>query len=285
MESFVTSETSSLHKAAFIAHLKVIDDVIRLVCRRGRVPAHEAADFAASVKCKLIADDYAVFRQNKEKKALGPYVYRVASRHLVDLRNEQWGRFRPTKRAREIGPAAVHLEMLLYRERMGLGAAIALMAHSPRWGMTSRDLQSLHAKLPRRMPVERRPEPLEVVEKRPAPPPVDAAEHLERRNQGRRARQALRLALRRLPTGDRRLLRAYFQEDRSMPAIAAATGQNVFVLYRRLTKILDRLRADLLEQGLTEDVIRELLTDAIYELDTLLENVCVSGLRTLPPRA
>jgi RNA polymerase sigma factor (sigma-70 family) len=284
MEPIVTSDAPSPHEAAFIENLKVIDDVIRVVCRRGRVPAHEAADFAASVKCKLIAGDYAVFRQNKEKKVLGPYVYKVASRHLVDLRNEAWGRWRPTTRARELGPAAVYLEMLLYRERMGLAGAIAIMANSPRWDMTSRDLHSLHAKLPRRVLVERRPEPLEAVEKHAAPP-IDAAKNLERRKHGRLARQALGLALRRLPTADRRLLRQYFHEDRSMPAIAAATGQDVYALYRRRTKILDRLRTDLNGQGLTEDVIRELLTDAIYELDALLQDVCVSGVRTLPPQA
>jgi hypothetical protein len=45
------------------------------------------------------------------------------------------------------------------------------------------------------------------------------------------------------------------------------------------------LRVDLREQGLTDDVIRDVLLHTIDELDALVAEVCVSGARTLPPRA
>jgi RNA polymerase sigma factor (sigma-70 family) len=284
MKTIVTLVPPSPHEAAFIDSLPLIEKTIRAVCRRGHVSPDEEEDFVASVRYKLIANDYAIFRQHNGKGKLSTFVYTVAFNHLIDERNAKWGRWRPTKRARELGPPAVQLEMLIHRDGTPVNDAVAIMANGPQWGMTSRSLRSLYARLPRRVPLDRRPQPL-VRANHPLAPAIDVVEEDERRSQARRARQALRLALGRLPTDERRLLRQYFHEDRSVRAIAEATAQNSGALHRRLTKILGRLRVDLREQGLTDDVIRDVLLHTIDELDALVAEVCVSGARTLPPRA
>ena len=46
----------------FLAELPRIERVIGATCRRHRLRAEEAEEFASTVRLKLIADDYAVLR-------------------------------------------------------------------------------------------------------------------------------------------------------------------------------------------------------------------------------
>jgi RNA polymerase sigma factor (sigma-70 family) len=282
MDTIVTTNQTSPHAAAFIDNLQDIKKAIRAVCRDRHVSRDDEPDFIGSVMLKLIANDYAVLRQHNGQGTLRTYVYTVAARLLSDERAKRWGRWRPTKRAREIGEHAVHLEMLVHRDGLPVNEAVAVMANAPHWGLTSRSLRSVWVRLPPRLPLDRRPESLAVAENLHAAPPIDVVEDGERRNQARRARQALRLALQRLSSDDRRLLRQNYNEDRKILEIAAATGRKSGALYTQRAKIIGRLRGDLRQQGLTDDVIREVLLHAMDELDALLGEVCVSGTRTLP---
>ena len=93
-----TAHAVSPHEAAFINSLPMINDVIRAVCRRGRVSADEEKEFASSVILKLIGNDYQIFRQFRGgSAALRTFLFKVIHRHLMDRRNSEWGRWRPSK--------------------------------------------------------------------------------------------------------------------------------------------------------------------------------------------
>jgi RNA polymerase sigma factor (sigma-70 family) len=282
METNGASSQVSPHAAEFLKSLPVVHDVIRTVCRKGRVSPEEESEVTSSVIFKLINNDYEVFRQFEGRGALRTFLFAVVSRHLIDDRNARWGRFRPSKRARVLGSAAVYLEKLVYRDRTAIGEAVKLIANTPRWGLNSRQVRSLYARLPQRNQVDRRLEGLEEAEKRQVHPMIDAVEHREQQDQAARARQALAAALRRLPPEHRGLLHQRFQDGRSVIAIATATGRETGAMYRHFARILDHLRVDLQQQGLTNEVIRELLSHAASEFDSVIEDVCTSATRLMP---
>ena len=144
-----TAHAVSPHEAAFINSLPMINDVIRAVCRRGRVSADEEKEFASSVILKLIGNDYQIFRQFRGgTAALRTFLFKVIHRHLMDRRNSEWGRWRPSKPAKALGSAALYLERLVYRDRTNIGDAVALVANSPKWGLSSRAVRSLYAQAP-----------------------------------------------------------------------------------------------------------------------------------------
>jgi RNA polymerase sigma factor (sigma-70 family) len=281
-----TAHAVSPHEAAFINSLPMINDVIRAVCRRGRVSADEEKEFASSVILKLIGNDYQIFRQFRGgTAALRTFLFKVIHRHLMDRRNSEWGRWRPSKPAKALGSAALYLERLVYRDRTNIGDAVALVANSPKWGLSSRAVRSLYAKLPTRALAGRRNEPLEAAVDRPADPQVDSVERGEQRRDAARVRDALVTALRHLTEEERRLLRLRYQDGVSVMDIAALANEDPQALYRRYTRILKQLCAALTAQGLTDETIRSLLGHAGDELDTVLLRMCANGQPSAAPRS
>src|SRR4051812_34849685 len=56
------------------AHLPLIETIIDRVCRRSRLIAADAEDFAASVKLALIENDYALLRNAAQRSSLAAYL-------------------------------------------------------------------------------------------------------------------------------------------------------------------------------------------------------------------
>lgn len=74
-------------KALFLANKKLIDRIVRAVCRRLRCSVDEAEDFLSEMYVKLVADDYAVLRQFKGEFRLSTYLTTVVTHHLADYRD------------------------------------------------------------------------------------------------------------------------------------------------------------------------------------------------------
>jgi RNA polymerase sigma factor (sigma-70 family) len=285
MDTRPSAHAVSSHEAAFINSLPMINDVIRAVCRRGRVSADEEKEFASSVILKLIGNDYQIFRQFRGGgAAMRTFLFKVIHRHLMDCRNSEWGRWRPSKPAKALGSAALYLERLVYRDRTAIGDAVALVANSPKWGLSTRAVRSLYARLPARALAGRRNEPLEAAVDRAADPQLDAVEHGQRRKDAARVRDALVTALRHLSDEERRLLRLRYQDGVSVMDIAAVANEEPQALYRRYTRILKQLCASLMAQGLTDETIRSLFGHAGDELDAVLMRMCASGPPAAAPR-
>jgi RNA polymerase sigma factor for flagellar operon FliA len=270
------SPAASIHQAAFVESLPVIRDVVRAVCINHHVSPEEEQELAQSVHIKLMSNDYRVFRQFRGRGTLRTFLYSVISRHLIDRRNVEWGRFRPSKRARVLGSAAVCLEKLVYRDGAAVRDAMTQVANTPRWALTSGDVRKLYAQLPQRAPAYRRPEPIEAIVNQVADDNMDAAQRDQHRSEAVRVRLALMRVLQALTREERRLLRLRFQEGLSIADIAAAAGEEPQALYRRFARLLKQLRTALEAQDLTEEAIQTLLGTAGEELDALLQQMCHS---------
>jgi RNA polymerase sigma factor (sigma-70 family) len=246
-------------ETTFLRQLPVLKEVIRAVCRRHQIPADEATEFSASVFLKVIEDDYAVLRRFRSSGDPKAFLFTVVYHHMLDCRNHEWGKWRASARARQLGSAAVFLEQLIVRDRVVVQEAVAVLANHPRWELSSHDVRQLHGQLQHRVP-RWRPVALGVVEETCAMPSVPSdIEMDELREEAQRARRALASAIRGLPADERRLLRMRFQDGRPISEIAGVLRVEVKPLYRRFTRILRQLREELERRRLTQTVVRALV--------------------------
>jgi RNA polymerase sigma factor (sigma-70 family) len=256
-------------EAAFLATLPLIRTVTQMVCRRFHVAPSDQGDFASSFLIKLMDNDYAVFRQFRgdSGRCLRTFLYAVACRHLLDIRNREWGKWRPSRLAKRLGSAAVYLEDLIYRRQTPVREAVAMVSNHPRWTLTTTRVRGLYEQLPLRVP-RRRAEPLdETVGDVAHARPCDQA---ARQDDAAGVREALLAALRRLDSDERRVLRMRFQQGLSIKQIAAEMGADVHALYRRLPKILLRLRCELQDRCLDARHVAALLGELGDQLDDVL---------------
>jgi RNA polymerase sigma factor (sigma-70 family) len=255
----------------FVRHLPLVRQVVRRVCNRYRVSAADQADFEAAVFLKLIEDDYAVFRRFEGRSGLQTFLSSVVHRFLLDRRNSEWGKWRPSSQARRLGDAAVQLERLTVRDGVPSCEAVATLAHHPGVNMSSTELHALEAQLPPRVPRRR---PVEIPETLAAHAQERSDRALEQRDAARQAsrvRSALVVALASLHRDDRRLLRKRFHEGHSLAAIARATGADQKALYRRFERILGQIRGQLESMALTGATVVPLLGHEAVHLGALLE--------------
>ena len=95
------------HEDEFLTLLPLVDRVIAFVARRHHLATAEAEEFAAHVKLKLVENDYAVLRKFQGRSSMQSFLTTVISRLSLDLRNDEWGKWRPSAEARRSGPVAV----------------------------------------------------------------------------------------------------------------------------------------------------------------------------------
>lgn len=265
-----SAQPTDPNEAAFTANLPVVREAIRAVCRRCRVSRDEEAEFTSSVIVKLIDNGYEVFRRFRGGSGLRTFLFAVAYRHLLDLRNSEWGKWRPSKCARRLGSAAICLEELVFRQRTALPEAVNIVANHPQWGLSTSAVRSLYAQLPARAPRRRVSEPLDSIAGRLADLHPSEHERDEQQHEAARVRAALAKALARLDRDERRLLRLRFQDGLSMSEIAAVTEADAPALYRRFARILRRLRAELQAEQLTSLDVCPLLGQVGEQFDALL---------------
>lgn len=247
----------------FLAELPRIERVIGATCRRHRLRAEEAEEFASTVRLKLIADDYAVLRKFQGRCALATYLTTVVERVFLDWRNQLWGKWRPSAEARRLGPLAVRVEILLTREGRSLPDVCQILAASPDGAALDRaEVERIAARLPAR--VRRLREGVEELDRLPSPEarPDQELEAREQESERRRTEALLAGAIARLPAADRLLVRMRVEDGSSVADIARALGLEARPLYRRLESIYRTLRHELEAEGVRARTVVALFEDA-----------------------
>jgi hypothetical protein len=114
--------------AAFLVdNLPLVESVVSDVARRQRVRGDELAEFRSLAYLKLIDHDYEALRRFRGHSSLRTYLTVVLQRVLLDHRNRQWGRWRPSAGAQRLGSAAVQLERLVTRDGLTPQEAVAAL--------------------------------------------------------------------------------------------------------------------------------------------------------------
>jgi RNA polymerase sigma factor (sigma-70 family) len=224
------------------ADFTLLCDVIKSVARSSGLPPEEADDFSQHVHLRLLERNYAPLAMFAGQSSLRTYLTVVVKRMLLDWRNREYGKWRPSACARRLGDAAINLERLMSRDGLGVEDAIALMHGLPAFPQEAA-LREIAAQIPRRCRLRAVvPDDLDELSGAAFDDPIEA----EQAATTHRLRlRRLRHACRQLPAADRRLLYLRFERNLSVSAIGELLGEPAKPLYRRFGRIVTSLRRTL----------------------------------------
>ena len=122
--SRIITSPSVDYEALLVAHLPLIDSVVRAVAHRYWLSADETDDLGGDIRLKLVENDHDVLRKFEGRSSLRTYLMTVVLRHVLDQRNARWGKWRPSVLARQLGPIAILLDQLLTRDGLSFDEAV-----------------------------------------------------------------------------------------------------------------------------------------------------------------
>jgi RNA polymerase sigma factor (sigma-70 family) len=250
----------------YLSHSALIDHAIDVICRRQRLPAADAEDFAGAVRLHLIEDDYAVLRRFQGRSSLRTYLLIVVTHQYQDWRNARWGKWRPSAEARRLGPIGVHLERLVVRDGLTFEEAHETLRTNFRVPESRQSLEAMAARFPLRW--GRHFVSDEAIHDRPAADTLADAPLREREATAaaRAAVAALAAVVTALPPQDRLIVKMRFQDDFSIADIARTLHLDQKHLYRRVERLLGDLRAGLKGMGVTAAAAAEILEQGGFDL-------------------
>lgn len=244
-------------QSIFLDALPLIDRIVHAVARRGGLSEDERADFASMVSLRLIEDDYRVFRKFEQRASLATFLNVVVNHLFIDYRNARWGRWRPSAVAKRMGPLAMRLERLLFRD--GCSMTEALNALSTAEEMPDEpDLMRLASQLPVRTPVRTVADTqLWRVAAEQQTDDAVLAEEADRETQA--TERIVNEVLRRLSPEDQTICRLIYWENFTVAEVARALRLPQKPLYRRIERLKSAMRAALESKGIDERRARHLV--------------------------
>lgn len=242
-------------------NLGIVDRTAASLCRRHGLTGDDADDFVSWTHLRLVEDDYAILRKFRGESSLPTYLTVVITMLFREYRVREWGRWRPSAAARRLGPLAVRLETLIYRDRCTLAQA-AQVLRSEGEDVSDRQLTDLLAQLPPKRLPRAESAGSDALEAAPAASTADervTGDEADRER--RRIEEALFRALDSLAPEDRLIVRMWIWDRTSVADIARALNLPQKPLYRRIERALKRLRSHLEAEGVTPDSVRGLLEE------------------------
>jgi RNA polymerase sigma factor (sigma-70 family) len=242
----------------FLENLALIERIIAGQCRRHLLDRADADDYASWAKEKLIENDYAVLCKFAGRSSLATFLTSVLANLFCDYRNSQWGRWRPSAAALRLGPIAIRLEELLYRDGYGLREASELL-RATGVELSDAEIARLVATIPAR---ERQPEVSLDAVIRTDDEPSTAMCDWDRDETARRVEQIVNQLVDELPAEDAFILRLRFWSATTVADISRSLKLDQSALYRRLKDIELRLNRELVARGIDRGVVADLLAGA-----------------------
>jgi RNA polymerase sigma factor (sigma-70 family) len=263
----------------FLDNLPLIDRVTAFVSRKYNISGADAEDFASRVKLKLIEDDYKVLREFEKKTSLPTYLTIVIQRIYLDQKIHEWGKWRPSMRARQGGEAAIYLERLVSRDGLDMAEA-ATIVRQKYTNLDSRALKKLAASIVVRQP--RRASKVEQKEEMREPASEASAEDEllsgAREAAARRASEVLSRELDRLPAEDRLIMKMRFVDAMKVSTMARQINVDQKQLYRRIDRLVAAMRESLLAAGVAMSDIGDMLFHGSNALQVDFARVAMSDI-------
>ncbi len=266
-------ESASEPEALFVAHLDLLERVIRFASRHQGME-NEVEDFSSWVKLRLIEDDYRILRKFEGRCSVATYFFIVVQRLLCDYRNHLWGKWRPSADAQKLGPLAVRIEVLLRRDRLPHDEALQALRRSGET-LGADDFDALAAQIP-----ERRPQATFVDASESENDLAVSSEQIEsdaesneRLTVAKAVGETLTMGLAALQADDLAILRLHFDGGASVAEIARILHLEQKPLYRRISGICNTLRDRLLDAGVDASKANEIIGRPETALDVGLRAV------------
>ena len=238
----------------FLEHLALVNGIIEAIARRHCLGSPEADEFAAWARGRLMDNDYAIIRKFQGRASIKTYLSAVLANLYRDFRNSVWGRWRPSAEATRLGPVAIRLEQLLYRDGMSMREASGALS-SAGCRLSDVELARMAARLPSR------PRDREVALDASLVATNGDLDRVATERERLLIQTALQRAVAELGDEDRLILRMRYWDEVSVANIARSLHIEQKPLYRRLERLQDLLKTKLETRG----VSRELAMDTIAE--------------------
>jgi RNA polymerase sigma factor for flagellar operon FliA len=250
------------------ANLPLIERAVAFACRRNRLDADHAEEFAAIVNLKLLENDCAILRAYEARSGFATYLGVVVQRLALDYRIHLWGKWHSSAEANRLGTLAVDLERLMHRDGRTLDEALVILA--PRHeGITRQSLAALAERLPERAP-RLREVAIGDSDPRSDGHAADAGLFEEdRRRTSERLSAIMSAIIDRLPEEDQLILQLRFEGGMPVSNIARALQIDQKLLYRRLERRMREIRVELERDGIDAGDVLDLIgrDEAILDFD------------------
>lgn len=251
----------------YLEHLESIKRIAAYTAYRSHLTADETAEFVQVVCVRLLENDYEIIRKFEGRSSFSTYLTTVIVRLFHQWRVEQWGKWRPSAKARALGDKAITLERLLSRDGLSFSEAVTLLTQGHPQSYSVGELEAIYIRLPLRKP---RPVFLSDENVLAELPSEDSAEERVRAGEHeialRSATAGLDRAMGDFSPEDRLILQLRFWEARKVPEIARIMGLEPKKVYKRLDHLFTALRRALEDAGINDAAVGELMDRPALDL-------------------
>lgn len=234
--------------------LSTVSEVLDWICTRNGLYGDEADSLRSYAHLRLVEDDYRMIRAYSRRASPRTYLSAVLNNVFLDFRTKRWGKWRPSAAARHMGPVGILLDTLIHRDGHSRQEAVRLAASRDDVALSEKELAAVAAKLPHRP--RRSFQRLDGVDAEQSARDIEDPLLAQEREA---TRSALERALEELGEQDRLILRLHFWEGLTIAGVARTLGLEQRPLYRKMDRLLKRLRAHLESMGLRWDEVLELM--------------------------
>ncbi len=246
-------------RAFYQANLDLIQNLISITSKRRMLNEEDAADFGSYTHMKIMDNDFRILRGFKGNSQLKTYLTIVIQRLFQDYRNHRWGKWRLSAEATRLGEPASLLETLVTRDKLNFEQAYQVITTNHRFDITRDQLAELAAKLPVR--IARKPVPLDIIDYEPTEnTDVDISfKTQEWQALKEKTETALGQVLDEMEPGDRRIVKMYYLEGVKVVQIARVLQMDQKPLYKKLKRLLKKLRQRLESMGVRKEHVAEVI--------------------------
>lgn len=264
----------------FLANVPTIERIAAFYCRRMHLSDADTEDFISYVKLELIERNYEIIAKFEGRSSFTTYLTTVIHRLLYQHRTKEWGKWRPSAEAKRMGDVAIALERLTTRDGYSMSEAFAMMTTGNPPAASHRELEAIALRLP-----PRAPRPMLVTEETvpdlvaAADDPSDGPMSREREQVARRAASVLDTIMTSFDPEDRLILKMRFWSAQRIADIAGTLHLDAKKTYKRIDKLLGRVRTGLERAGIGRKEIDDLFAHG----DRPVEIVPAEGIPSTRP--
>jgi RNA polymerase sigma factor (sigma-70 family) len=251
----------------FLANLPAIERISAFVCRRVHMNDADVEDFIGYVKLELIERNYEIIRKFEGRSSFTTFLTTVIHRLLSQYRTKQWGKWRPSAEAKRMGDIAIAVERLTTRDGFSTREAIEMMTTGNPPSASRAELEAILRRLPPRTPRPMLVSDEDAPELAADDDPADSVMAREREVRARRTAVAVDDLLASCEPEDRLILKLKFWSAQRVADIAETLHLDQKKTYKRIDKLLARMRTSLEHAGIGRGDIEDLLAhDRVVEI-------------------
>jgi len=253
-------------------NVAAIKALVTQVSRCRRLARQDEQELLSIVWAHLAKDDYRVLRRYKGVGSVHTYLRVVVERLVLDMRTANWGKWRPSARARRLGADAVLFERLILRDGHTAAHAEDVLRRVSGASVPAEFSRTVAGFGPRG---RRRFVALDEVanDAQSASDPFAEVVDGQRARRGAAVGHQLARALDTLPVQDQLLVRLRHERGLKVSAIAAMLGLDQKQLYRRLDAIHASLRATLSRTGTSAHEALDVIDGPVSHIPRVLGRI------------